>query len=128
MSKVEQIEQYLAQHIEKLDFVIDDVLFLMPDSYFYTPEIKKGELLHMRQKLDDLRKKKNFPAFRFDKNVEYQHKILLKEYNIALKNLVVKKKSELREELYLESDGLKVACMISLIKEYNLLGRLRTYR
>ncbi|RRD31496.1 hypothetical protein EII38_04530 [Streptococcus minor] len=128
MSKVEQIEQYLVQHIDKLDFIVDNVLFLLPDSYFYKPEIGKGDLLEMRQKLDDLKKKKNFPAFRGDKSIDYQHKKLLKQYNVALKNLSIRKRSELREELLLESDGLKVAGMISLIKQYNLLSKLRTYR
>lgn len=128
MSKIEKIERYLIEHIDKLDFIIDDVLFYLPDSYFYCPEIKSGDLLKMRHKLEDLRKKKNFPAFRGDKSVDYKHRMMLKEYDIALKNLAIRKKEELRRELLLESDGMKVACMISLIKQFNLLDRLRTYR
>lgn len=121
------IEQYLVKHIDKLDFVIEQVLFLVPDSYFYTPEIKQDELLVIRQELDDLIKKMNFPAFRGDKSLISQHRRKLSNYNTTLKNLAIKKRQELQDELLGESDGMKVACLISLIKQFNLLSRLRTY-
>ncbi|HEM3613004.1 TPA: hypothetical protein U1C34_001917 [Streptococcus suis] len=127
MNTIQLIEEYLVKQIDKLDFVIDDVLFLMPDSYFYPPEIHQEELSAIRDQLNTLIRKKNFPAYRHDRNIDYQYNKLLKKYEASLSALAVKKRSQLREELLVETDEMKCACMISLIKEYNLLGRLRAY-
>lgn len=127
MNKVHRIEEYLIKHIDKLDFIIDDVLFLLPDSYFYTPEIHQREFSIMREELNMLIRKKNFSAYRSDKNIDYQYKKLLKKYNASLLTLAVKKRSELREELLVETDEMKCACLITLINQYNLLARLRAY-
>ncbi|HEM3553414.1 TPA: hypothetical protein U1B51_002332, partial [Streptococcus suis] len=67
MNTIQLIEEYLVKQIDKLDFVIDDVLFLMPDSYFYPPEIHQGELSAIRNQLNTLIRKKNFPAYRHDR-------------------------------------------------------------
>lgn len=127
MNKIQLIEEYLVKHIDKLDFVVDDVLFLVPDSYFYTPEIHQREFSMVREELNMLIRKKNFSAYRSDKNIAYQYKKLLKKYNASLLTLAVKKRSELREELLAETDEMKCACLITLIKKYNLLSRLRAY-
>ena len=127
MNKVELIEQYILKHIDKLDFIIEEVLFLLPDSYFYKPEINQGVLLDMRDELENLAKKKKFPAFRNDRNVDYQYKKLYSKYNASLAALAVKKRQSLKDELLSETDEMKIACLISLISSYKLLHRLRTY-
>lgn len=127
MDKIRLIEEYLAKHLDRLDFIVEDVLFWLPDSYFYKPEINQGELFEIRRQLDMLVSKKNFPAYRNDTTIVYQHKKMLKKYEAQLAALVVKKRSQLREELLSETYEMKCACMISLIRAYDLLNRLRVY-
>lgn len=128
MGTIELIEAYLVKHIDKLDLIIDDVLFLLPDSYFYPPEIHSGELLAIRKELYALIQKKNFAAYKNDNNLEHQYKKMVDKYTTSLSDLVVRKRRQLREELLSETIEIKCACMLSLIKKYHLLSRLRAYK
>lgn len=128
MSKIEMIENYLATNINYLDLIIDQVLFLVPDSYFYTPEINQGEFLKMREQMFALSRKRNFSAYRSDANLQRTYKKLYAKYNGQLNQLAVLKRQSLKDELLQETDEMKCACLISLIKQYDLLKRLRLFR
>ncbi|MBF0777870.1 hypothetical protein [Streptococcus cuniculi] len=122
------VEAYLAKNIEHIDLIIEQVVFLLPKSYFYTPEINQSEFLAKRQELADCRKKLQFSAYRNDKSLHGRYKRLLVEYEKALLELSINKRSQLQEELLAETLEIKCACMLSLIQEYELLKHLREFR
>ncbi|WP_176696712.1 hypothetical protein [Streptococcus dysgalactiae] len=107
--------------------IIEQVLFLLPDSYFYTPEIKEGVFKRLRDEMKEVRRKQTFPAYFGDKSLKQKHLKLVIEYEKQLTYLANSKRELLKEELLLESEGMKCACLISLISQYRLLERLRTY-
>lgn len=126
-SRIEQIEFYLAKNIDNLDLIIEQVCLLLPATYFYRPEIDGGEFASMRQRIDELRKKQRFSAYRFDKSIQRTCKELVSKYEASLAQLAVVKRQSLCDELLQESDEMKVACLISLIHQYHLLKYLRTF-
>lgn len=121
------IEQYLVKHLENIDLIVKQVVFLLPDSYFYKPEIDRDELLELRHELASLRAKLNFWAFRNDRGVQHKYNETLKMYNECLSELASQKRENLYEELLAETIEVKCACMLTLIRHYRLIGRLRTY-
>lgn len=127
-SIVTDIETYLATNIEHIDLIIEQVIFLLPKRYFYTPEINQSEFLGKRQELDECRRKLQFSAYRNDKSLHSRYKRLVTEYEKALLELSIKKRSQLQEELLAESLEIKCACMLSLIQEHKLLKHLRLFR
>lgn len=127
-STVIDVETYLATNIEHIDLIIEQVVFLLPKSYFYTPEINQSEFLIKRKELGDCRVKMQFSAYRNDKSLYSRYKRLLAEYEKALLELSINKRSQLQEELLSETLETKCACMFSLIQEYKLLKHLRVFR
>ena len=126
--KAKAIESYLVEHIDKLDYVIDDVVSKIPDNYFYQPEINLGVLLQKRQQLKMLRSKMYAFAYHNDKNVKVIYNKSLSEYNDMLSELVSKKRFSWKKSLLASSDEEKVAFLSLMIYKYNLLKRLRVYR
>ena len=126
--KAKAIESYLVEHIDKLDYVIDDVVSKIPDNYFYQPEINLGVLFKKRQQLITLRSKMYSFAYHNDKNVKVVYNKSLSEYNDMLSELVSEKRSSWKKSLMASSDEEKVAFLSLMIYKYNLLKRLRVYR
>ncbi|HEM3612997.1 TPA: hypothetical protein U1C24_002139 [Streptococcus suis] len=121
------VEEYLVKHLDNIDLIIEQVVFLLPESYFYKPEINQGELLELRRTLDSLRSKLNFWSFRNDKGTLHKYNKVLKKYNEQLLSLVSQKRTALHDELLQETLEVKCACMMNLIRQYRLISRLRTY-
>ncbi|MGT2712271.1 hypothetical protein [Streptococcus oriscaviae] len=122
-----EIEDYLARNIENIDLIIEQVVFYLPESYFYKPEIQSGRFLELRQGMDEVTKKMKFWAYRGDRGLTQTLKKLQREYAVELKNLAIRKRRELQDELLLESLEMQCACMISLISTFKLLKHLRTF-
>ncbi|MGO0093107.1 hypothetical protein ACTMS5_01395 [Streptococcus suis] len=121
------IEQYLARNLDNIDLIIEQVIFLLPDSYFYKPEINQGELMELRYDLDSYRAKLNFWAFKNDRSTQHRYAETLEKYNEQLSILASEKRKALNDELLQETLEVKCACMMNLIRQYRLLKRLRTY-
>ena len=121
------VEQYLARNLENIDLIIEQVIFLLPDSYFYKPEINQGELMELRYNLDSYRAKLNFWAFKNDRSTQHRYAEALAKYNEQLSILASEKRKVLNDELLQETLEVKCACMMNLIRQYRLLKRLRTY-
>lgn len=127
MSKIAHVESYLAKHLDKLDLVIEQVLSLVPDSYFYGPEINQGDFLEMKQSMDELRRKARYWAYQNDSSVQREYKRAVTSYEASLKELARKKRVSLKSELMVETEEMQVACLISLIHHHQLLKHLRTF-
>lgn len=127
-STVNDIETYLVSNMDYIDLIVEQVIFLLPQTYFYKPEINQSEFLTKRQALEDCRKKLNFSAYRSDKSLHSCYKKMVSEYEKALLELSIKKRRQLQEELLAETLEVKCACMLSLIQEYRLLKHLRLFR
>ncbi|MGT2755430.1 hypothetical protein [Streptococcus ovis] len=108
--------------------IIEQVLFLLPDSYFYRPEMNSGIFQRLRDEMAEVRRKQNFPAYFGDKSLKQKHQKLVSEYEKQLTYLANSKRELLKEELLLESEGMKCACLISLISQYRLLDHLRKFQ
>ena len=120
------VEQYLARNLENIDLIIEQVIFLLPDSYFYKPEINQGELMELRYNLDSYRAKLNFWAFKNDRSTQHRYAEALAKYNEQLSILASEKRKVLNDELMQETLEVKCACMMNLIRQNRLLKRLRT--
>ncbi|MFI3102309.1 hypothetical protein ACTGUR_10900 [Streptococcus suis] len=121
------IEQYLVRKLDNIDLIVEQVIFLLPDSYFYKPEINQGELMELRYDLDSYRAKLNFWAFKNDRGIQHRYAEALAKYNEQLSILASEKRKVLNDELLQETLEVKCACMMNLIRQYRLLKRLRTY-
>ncbi|HEM6067773.1 TPA: hypothetical protein U2B78_000899 [Streptococcus suis] len=121
------IEQYLVRNLDNIDLIVEQVIFLLPDSYFYKPEINQGELMELRYDLDSYRAKLNFGAFKNDRGIQHRYAEALAKYNEQLSILASEKRKALNDELLQETLEVKCACMMNLIRQYRLLKRLRTY-
>ena len=126
--KAAAIERYLVEHIDKLDYVVEDVVLRLPDSTFYDPEIQSEYFREQRLNLKMLQSKMNSFAYRNDKNVRVTYNQELVRYEGMLKELAEKKRESLKQELLLVSDEEKVALLYLMIYKNNLLKRLRKYR
>ncbi|WP_394405347.1 hypothetical protein [Streptococcus sp. 20-1249] len=119
----------MAQRLQVMPLIIEDVVSKLPDSYFYMPEIKRGdEYVQLRRDISLMQSKMVSSVYRSDENIRKKHKNLVKEYQNALFLLSQNKRKSLIEELKSENLEMQCACMISLINEYRLLPRLREYR
>lgn len=126
--KAAAIEKYLAEHIDKLDYVVEDVVLRLPDSSFYDPEIQNECFREQRSNLKMLQSKMNSFAYRNDKNARVAYNQALAGYTRMLKELAEKKRESLKQELLLASDEEKVALLYLMIYKNNLLKRLRKYK
>lgn len=73
--KAAAIEKYLVEHIDKLDYVVEDVVLRLPDSIFYDPEIQNEYFKEQRLDLKELQSKMNSFAYRNDKNARVLKRI-----------------------------------------------------
>lgn len=126
--KAAAIEKYLVEHIDKLDYVIEDVVLRLPDSTFYNPEILSESLSQQRSNLKMLQSKMNSFAYRTDKNVRVTYNQELARYEGMLKELAEKKRESLKQELLVAEDEAKVALLFLMIYNNNLLKQLRKYK
>ena len=126
--KAVAIEKYLAEHIDKLDYVIEDVVLRLPDSVFYNPEILSESFSQQRSNLKILQSKMNSFAYRTDKNVRVTYNQELAIYEGKLRELVEKKRESLKQELLVAEDEAKVALLFLMIYNNNLLKQLRKYK
>lgn len=126
--KAAAIEKYLVEHIDKLDYVVEDVVLRLPDSIFYDPEIQNEYFKEQRLDLKELQSKMNSFAYRNDKNARVAYNQALAEYTRMLKELADKKRESLKQELLIASDDEKVALLYLMIYKNNLLKRLRKYK
>lgn len=126
--KAAAIEKYLVEHIDKLDYVVDDVVLRLPDSTFYDPEIQNEYFKEQRLNLNVLQSKMNSFAYRNDKNARVAYNQALARYELMLKELAEKKRESLKQELLIASDEEKVALLYLMIYKNNLLKRLRKYK
>lgn len=126
--KAAAIEKYLVDHIDKLDYVVEDVVLRLPDSTFYDPEIQSEYFREQRSNLKMLQSKMNSFAYRNDKNARVAYNQALAGYTRMLKELAEKKRESLKQELLLASDEEKTALLYLMIYKNNLLKRLRKYK
>lgn len=126
--KAAAIEKYLVEHIDKLDYVVEDVVLRLPDSSFYDPEIQNEYFKKQRLDLKELQSKMNSFAYRNDKNARVAYNQVLAGYTRMLKELAEKKRESLKQELLIASDEEKVALLYLMIYKNNLLKRLRKYK
>lgn len=126
--KAAAIEKYLVEHIDKLDYVVEDVVLRLPDSIFYDPEIQNEYFKEQRLDLKELQSKMNSFAYRNDKNARVAYNQALAEYTRMLKELAERKRESLKQELLLASDEEKTALLYLMIYKNNLLKRLRKYK
>lgn len=126
--KAAAIEKYLVEHIDKLDYVVEDVVLRLPDSSFYDPEIQNEYFKKQRLDLKELQSKMNSFAYRNDKNARVAYNQALAGYTRMLKELAEKKRESLKQELLIASDDEKVALLYLMIYKNNLLKRLRKYK
>lgn len=126
--KAVAIEKYLAEHIDKLDYVVEDVVLRLPDSTFYNPEILSESFSQQRSNLKMLQSKMNSFAYRTDKNVKVAYNQALAGYVGMLKELAEKKRESLKQELLVAEDEAKVALLFLMIYNNNLLKQLRKYK
>ena len=126
--KAAAIEKYLVEHIDKLDYVVEDVVLRLPDSSFYDPEIQNECFREQRLNLNVLQSKMNSFAYRNDKNARVAYNQALAGYELMLKELAEKKRESLKQELLIASDEEKVALLYLMIYKNNLLKRLRKYK
>lgn len=126
--KAAAIEKYLVEHIDKLDYVVEDVVLRLPDSSFYDPEIQNEYFKEQRLNLNVLQSKMNFFAYRNDKNARVAYNQALARYELMLKELAEKKRESLKQELLISPDEEKVALLYLMIYKNNLLKRLRKYK
>ena len=85
--KAAAIEKYLVEHIDKLDYVVEDVVLRLPDSSFYDPEIQNECFREQRLNLKALQSKMNSFAYRNDKNAKVAYNQALAGYTQMLKEL-----------------------------------------
>lgn len=126
--KAAAIEKYLVEHIDKLDYVVEDVVLRLPDSSFYDPEIQNEYFKEQRLNLNVLQSKMNSFAYRNDKNARVAYNQALARYELMLKELAEKKRESLKQELLISPDEEKVALLYLMIYKNNLLKRLRKYK
>lgn len=126
--KAVAIEKYLVEHIDKLDYVVEDVVLRLPDSTFYDPEIQSEYFRKQRSNLKMLQSKMNSFAYRTDKNVRVTYNQELAIYEGMLKELAEKKRESLKQELLVAEDEAKVALLFLMIYNNNLLKQLRKYK
>lgn len=126
--KAAAIEKYLVEHIDKLDYVVEDVVLRLPDSTFYDPEIQNEYFKEQRLNLNVLQSKMNSFAYRNDKNARVAYNQALARYELMLKELAEKKRESLKQELLISPDEEKVALLYLMIYKNNLLKRLRKYK
>lgn len=126
--KAVAIEKYLVEHIDKLDYVVEDVVLRLPDSTFYDPEIQSEYFRKQRSNLKMLQSKMNSFAYRTDKNVRVTYNQELARYEGMLKELAEKKRESLKQELLVAEDEAKVALLFLMIYNNNLLKQLRKYK
>lgn len=126
--KAAAIEKYLVEHIDKLDYVVEDVVLRLPDSTFYNPEILSESFSQQRSNLKMLQSKMNSFAYRTDKNVKVAYNQALAGYVGMLKELAEKKRESLKQELLVAENEAKVALLFLMIYNNNLLKQLRKYK
>ena len=126
--KAAAIEKYLVEHIDKLDYVVEDVVLRLPDSSFYDPEIQNEYFKEQRLNLNVLQSKMNSFAYRNDKNARVAYNQALARYELMLKELAEKKRESLKQELLISPDEEKVALLYLMIYKNNFLKRLRKYK
>lgn len=124
---VNEVEEYVIRNVEYIDLIVEQVCLLLPNRYFYKPEIEQGELLLLRREMKELENKIHSLAYSKDKYVKREFFLKQKEYDSQLLQLVVQKRQQLLDELLEETLEMKMACVISLVVEHKLMKMLRSF-
>lgn len=127
MEKEAKVEEYLIKNIEHLDFIIDQVLILLPESFFYKPDINNAYFKGLRSEISEVKQKMNSMAYRYDKGARKTYLELLKRYDWELSQRAEENRQSMLVGLKQEDEGMKLACLFNLILYYRLLDRLRTF-
>lgn len=117
------VEQYLFDHYDHLDWVIEQVVGLLPDSFFYESKLNDIRLRNMRQELHVLTVKHH----KEPRNMEIQDQYFakLKVYNQWLCDLAESSKAAYQKRLMSYKQDKKVKILIGLINQYQLLPQLQ---
>lgn len=124
---VDEVERYLVKNMAHLDLILEQVVILLPESYFYKPEIKEEYFLSIRQELDLLRRQSLSVAYRYDKRLLSKYIQLNRKYEEELKKVSAINRQKFLEDLLVETEEITVICLYNLIRYYKLLKHLRTF-
>ncbi|HEM3629035.1 TPA: hypothetical protein U1C31_001306 [Streptococcus suis] len=120
------VDDYIDSVVE-LD-VIDDslieVIRLIPDRFFYEPEIGQEEYVQYRRSIQECIQKSKFRAYFNDASLKKRIKRLAREYEIALRCLAMDKKSELGQSLIYLDNHTKLTFLYQKILDHRLLPYL----
>lgn len=123
-----KIETYLAENLDRLDEIVEQVSRLIPPMFWHKPLIDNAYFTRLRQDIHDLEIKSRFSAYSHDNSVKRHLAIKRIKYQLALAEL--EKESRQRYQDYLLSLPLeeKAWCLFYMIKKHRLLKYLRKYR
>lgn len=124
---MDKIEQYLIRNLEHLDLIIEQVVVLMPLSYFYAQAVRQPYFTAFRQELDFLDKKCSSYAYRNDKNAQRKYKERLTRYQTELEEVGEKSRQEFLAWLLCEDDEVKSIVLFNMISRFRLLKYLRSF-
>lgn len=117
--------KFLAEDIKQVAF---EVVHLIPERYFYKPEIDSEEFQQARSEIDELIRKKNFSAYWNDAGL--QQKIVLKRqaYDEKIATLVSHKREVMLQELFTRSELAQLRWLEKVIKKFNLKKYMGVFR
>lgn len=122
-----KVEEYLVRNLDHLDLIVEQVVALMPLSYFYKQEVSTDYFVAFRRENECLAIKSRSFAYQSDRNVERKYKSEIKRYNQELNMIGEKNRQDFKQWLLSESDELKCAVLFNLISHFKLSKYLRSF-
>lgn len=122
-----KVEEYLVRNFDHLDLIVEQVVDLIPLSYFYKQEVSTDYFVAFRRENERLAIKSRSFAYKNDRNVERKYKNEIKRYEQELNMIGEKNRQEFKEWLLSESDELKCAVLFNLISHFRILKYLRSF-
>ncbi|MEY8462203.1 hypothetical protein [Streptococcus merionis] len=120
------VDDYIAaiEELDWLDDVLIQVIHLIPERYFYHPDIELAEFQKKRLEIKRQRQKMLSFIYRGDQQVRHKFHRLVYDYQESLRLMVLEKKSDLALYLlYLDSETKK-RYLTETIDRYHLIAHL----
>lgn len=121
------IENYLVRNLAHLDLITEQVVDLIPLSYFYKQEVRTRYFITFREENERLAIKSRSFAYRNDRNVERKYKNEIRRYELELATVGEENRQKFKQWLFGEDDELKCAVLFNLISHFRIYKYLRSF-
>lgn len=124
---VDEVEVYLVRNLDRLDLIVDCVVNVLPQSYFYKSSLNDPEIASARRERDSYARMLNSTAYRYDRAVKRKHQVSVDKYQDLLKQVADANKEDFVSAVKEWPDEMKALCLYNLIRYYKLTKHMRSF-